>query len=170
MEMQWKELADIIREDIIENGWKEEIQSFSQTYCNTDLDASLLLLETYGFVQADDIRYRKTVDAVYKNLMHNGLMFRYNNQDDFGTPTSAFTICTFWMVRALFITGKRQEAQQLFDELIGYSNHLGLCSEDLDFETKNQLGNFPQAYSHLALINTALLFTDELELSRFIKP
>jgi len=170
MELQWKTVADTIREDIFEHGWKEEIQSFSQTYCNLELDSSLLLLETYGFIQANDFRYRKTVEAVYKNLQHNGLMFRYKNTDDFGVPTSAFTICTFWMIQALYVTGNREEALRLFKEIIGYSNHVGLFSEDLDFETKSQLGNFPQAYSHLAFINTAILFTEELELSRFIKP
>jgi len=97
-------------------------------------------------------------------------MFRYNILDDFGFPTSAFTICSFWMVRALFVIGKQVEAKKLFDELITYSNSLGLFSEDLDFETKSQLGNFPQAYSHLALINTAKLFAEEVEFSRFIRP
>ncbi len=97
-------------------------------------------------------------------------MFRYNKCDDFGLPTSAFTICTFWMIRGLYIIGRKNEAQTIFEELISYSNHLGLFSEDLDFETKSQLGNFPQAYSQLALINTALLFSEEIELSRFIRP
>ncbi|MDD3907323.1 MAG: glycoside hydrolase family 15 protein, partial [Bacteroidales bacterium] len=92
------------------------------------------------------------------------------NSDDFGKPTSAFTICTFWMVRALFVTNRKEEAYKLFQKLLSYSNHLKLFSEDLDFDSKEQLGNFPQAYSHLALINTALLFGEELELSKFIKP
>jgi alpha,alpha-trehalase len=74
------------------------------------------------------------------------------------------------LVKALFATGRTEQAKQLFDTLLGYSNHLGLFSEDLDFETKEQLGNFPQAYSHLALINSALLFTEEIQTSRFIRP
>lgn len=167
---EWVKEADAIKNDVFTNGWKEKIQSFSQTYSNTDLDSSLLLMETYGFISPDDERYKKTVEAVYTCLNYKGLMFRYNNTDDFGIPTSAFTICTFWMVRALYVIGKRKEAWDLFNELIQYSNHLGLFSEDLDFETKSQLGNFPQAYSHLALINTALLFTDEIEVSKFIRP
>jgi len=167
---KWQEVADAIKADVFTNGWKEDIQSFSQTYENNDLDSSLLLMEAYGFISAEDERYRKTVEAVYRSLSYKGLMYRYNNIDDFGVPTSAFTICTFWMVRALFVVGRQDEARQLFDELISYSNNLGLFSEDLDFETKSQLGNFPQAYSHLALINTALLFADEQEISRFIKP
>ncbi|HEY5570822.1 MAG TPA: glycoside hydrolase family 15 protein [Bacteroidales bacterium] len=167
---KWLAVADTIRQDVMEHGWKEEIGSFSQTYCNTEVDASLLLMEVYGFISPEDERFKMTVNAIMKGLMHEGLLYRYRNMDDFGTPTSAFTICTFWMVRALFVTGRKEEALKLFDELITYSNHLGLFSEDLDFATKSQLGNFPQAYSHLALINTALLFADEVERSKFIKP
>jgi GH15 family glucan-1,4-alpha-glucosidase len=168
--IKWLEVADAIKSDVMSKGWKEDIQSFTQTYENNDLDSSLLLLETYGFISADDEKYRKTVEVIYKNLNYKGLMFRYNHPDDFGIPTSAFTICSFWMVRALFVTGRQEEARKLFNELISYSNNLGLFSEDLDFETKSQLGNFPQAYSHLALINTAKLFADEVEVSKFIKP
>ena len=167
---KWLSVADTIKDDVLTKGWKEEIQSFSQTYENTELDSSLLLMEAYGFITPEDERYRKTVEAVYKKLKYKGLMFRYNNPDDFGVPTSAFTICTFWMIRALFVIDRQEEARLMFDEMISYSNNLGLFSEDLDFETKSQLGNFPQAYSHLALINTARLFADEVEFSRFIKP
>lgn len=167
---RWREIADEIKENVFQYGWNEEIGSFTQTYNNKEMDSSLLLMEEYGFIAADDERYIKTVDRVYKDLNNNGLMYRYTQEDDFGKPTSAFTICTFWMVRALFVVGRKEEAQMMFDSLIGYSNHLGLFSEDLNFETKRQLGNFPQAYSHLALINTALLFSDREEISRFIRP
>lgn len=158
---RWSDEAARIKEDVMKNGWKEEIQSFSQAYGNLNLDASLLLMEPYGFLDADDVRYHKTVKAIRKSLLYKGLMYRYNTPDDFGTPSSAFTICTFWLIRALFVIGEKDEARTLFDELLHYSNHLGLFSEDLNFETKEQLGNFPQAYSHLALVNTALLFTEE---------
>ena len=167
---QWHEVSKAIKEDVLMKGWKEEIQSFSQTYENTELDSSLLLMEAYGFITPEDERYRKTVEAVYSSLRYKGLMFRYNNSDDFGVPTSAFTICTFWMIRALFVIDRQEEARVMFDEMISYSNNLGLFSEDLDFETKSQLGNFPQAYSHLALINTARLFADAADFSRFIMP
>ena len=160
-EKRWRQEAGLIRRDVLERGWKEELQSFSQTYDNTALDASLLLMEPYGFLDADDIRYHKTVKAVKAALMHNGLMYRYNSEDDFGMPSSAFTICTFWLVRALFVTGEKAEARCLFDEVLRYGNHVGLMSEDLDFDTKEQLGNFPQAYSHLSLVNTAILFAEE---------
>jgi len=166
----WETEAKKIREDVLTNGWNEKLQSFTQTYCNTDLDSSLLLMEFYGFIEGSDEKYIRTVETIAQNLRYKGLYFRYNNVDDFGIPTSAFTICTFWMVRALYAIGKTADAKILFEELLQYSNHLGLFSEDLNFETKEQLGNFPQAYSHLALINSALLFTEDVQTSRFIRP
>ena len=167
---KWAIEADIIRQNILEFGWKENLQSFSQTYENEELDASLLLMLKYDFLPADDERYVKTVKKIKKDLVHKGLMFRYKNHDDFGIPKSAFTICTFWLIQSMHAIGEKEEALELFKQLLSYSNHLGLFSEDLDFETKRQLGNFPQAYSHLALINTALLFADEIDISRFIRP
>ena len=112
----------------------------------------------------------KTVKAIRENLYHEGLMYRYKAADDFGVPSSSFTICTFWLVEALFMIGERDEAKEIFEKMISYSNHVGLYSEDLDFKTKRQLGNFPQAYSHLAFINTAVLFSEEKQLSKFIRP
>jgi len=146
------------------------LQTFTQTYCNSDLDASLLLMAEYGFIDAGDIKYKKTVTAVKNALFYNGLMYRYINADDFGKPTSSFTICTFWLVQALYKTGNTEEAKIIFDNLLACANHLGLFSEDIDFDTKRLLGNFPQAYSHLALINTARLFSEEVYISKFIKP
>lgn len=166
----WREEADRIQADVFARGWKEEIQSFSQAYGNTDLDSSLLLMERYGFIAAGDERYIKTVKAVKQSLFYKGLMFRYKTADDFGTPTSAFTICTFWLIHALFVIGEKEEARTLFNRMLTYSNHLGLMSEDLEFDTKRQLGNFPQAYSHLAMINTAILLSEERPASRFIRP
>lgn len=170
MAERWTVMANEIKEDVFKHGWNEEIESFTQTYANTEMDSSLLLMEEYGFIDAEDPRYIKTVDRVYGELYHQGLMYRYNSVDDFGKPTSAFTICTFWMIRGLYVVGRKEEAQRMFDSLLDFSNHLGLFSEDLDFDTKRQLGNFPQAYSHLALINTALLFSDRIEISGFIRP
>lgn len=167
---RWRAEADKIHEDVMTYGWKEGLESFSQTYDNLYLDSSLLLMEPYGFLQRDDIRYHKTVKAVKAALLHRGLMYRYNSRDDFGLPSSAFTICTFWLIRALFVIGEKDEARCLFDEVLRYSNHLGLFSEDIDFDTKEQLGNFPQAYSHLALVNTATLFAEEERRLLFLRP
>ncbi len=168
--LRWQTEADRIREDVMEHGWKPEIGSFSQAYDNWELDSSLLLMERYGFIAPTDDRFRQTVKAVQKALYYKGLMYRYTAHDDFGAPSSAFTICTFWLIRALFMIGEKEEARKIFDRVITYSNHVGLFSEDLDFETKTLLGNLPQAYSHLALVNTALLFSEVLPVSQYKRP
>lgn len=167
---RWEKEAELIHSDVLEKGWKKEIESFSQTYDNLEFDSSLLLMEKYGFLSPHDPRYRKTVKAIQKALYHKGLMYRYTAHDDFGRPSTAFTICTFWLIRALYVIGNTKEAQAIFNRIITYSNHVGLFSEDLDFNTKQLLGNFPQAYSHLALINSALLFAQELPASKFLIP
>ncbi|MDR3061790.1 MAG: glycoside hydrolase family 15 protein [Dysgonamonadaceae bacterium] len=171
-EMAWRKEADNIREDILAYGWNEELESFTQAYDNCDMDSSLLLMEQYGFIEANDEKYIKTVHKIKEELFYNGLVYRYKADDDFGIPSSSFTICTFWLVRALYVIGEEQEALNIFNQLLSYSNHLGLFSEDLDFETKRQLGNFPQAYSHLALINAASLFAlaEEKKVLKFVKP
>ncbi|PRX51923.1 glycoside hydrolase family 15 protein [Salegentibacter salegens] len=155
----WKSLRAEIYNDIYNNGWNEEVQAYTQYYGSKDLDASTLLMEQYGFIEAKDPRFVSTVHATERELCKDGLMYRYKNKDDFGEPTSSFTICTFWLIDSLFKVGEKKKAKQMFDQLLSYSNHLGLFSEDIDFETKRLLGNFPQAYSHLALIETAANFS-----------
>lgn len=156
---KWKALRDEIYQDIYQNGWNEDKQAYTQYYGSSDLDASTLLMESYGFIEADDPRFISTVKATEEELCEDGLMYRYKNNDDFGKPTSSFTICTFWLIDSLYKIGKTKKAKKLFDQLLSYSNHLGLFSEDIDFKTKRLLGNFPQAYSHLALIETAANFS-----------
>ena len=155
---KWENLREEIHSDIMQNAWNEQRQSFMQSYNSTHLDASVLLMEYYGFIKARDPKYVKTVKAIEKELMHEGLLFRYKNKDDFGTPSSSFTVCTFWFINSLYKIGEREKSKILFDKLLSYSNHLGLFSEDIDFKTKRLLGNFPQAYSHLALIDNAMNF------------
>jgi GH15 family glucan-1,4-alpha-glucosidase len=157
---KWTPLAQAIEEDILNNAWNDEVQAFTQSYGSKDLDASVLLMENYGFVNAKDPRFVKTVHAIERELCYEGLMYRYKNEDDFGLPSSSFTICTFWFINSLNKIGERDKAMAMFDTLLSYSNHLGLFSEDIDFSSKRLLGNFPQAYSHLALIETALNFSD----------
>jgi GH15 family glucan-1,4-alpha-glucosidase len=166
----WRGIADDIKDDVLNKGWNKQLQTFTQTYSNSELDASLLLMAEYGFISADDPKYQKTVVAVKNALFQNGLIYRYKSPDDFGKPTTSFTICTFWLVQALFRIGMRDEAKIIFENLLACGNHVGLFSEDIDFSTKRLLGNFPQAYSHLALINTAILFSEEKFTSKFIKP
>jgi GH15 family glucan-1,4-alpha-glucosidase len=169
-EETWRGLANEIKEDVLSKGWNNELQTFTQTYGNSELDASLLLMAEYGFMPADDLKYQKTVLAVKKALFHNGLVYRYLSPDGFGKPKSSFTICTFWLIQALFRIGMKDEAKNMFEELLACGNHLGLFSEDIDFTSKRLLGNFPQAYSHLALINTATMFSQEKFMAKFIRP
>jgi GH15 family glucan-1,4-alpha-glucosidase len=166
----WRGIADDIKNDVLNKGWNKQLHTFTQTYSNSELDASLLLMAEYGFISADDPKYQKTVMAVKNELFQNGLIYRYKNTDDFGKPTSSFTICSFWLVQGLFRIGMKDEAKSIFENLLTCGNHVGLFSEDIDFSTKRLLGNFPQAYSHLALINTAILFSEEKFTSKFIKP
>ena len=157
---KWESLREGIHSDIMENAWNEEKQAFTQSYQSEHLDASVLLMEYYGFIEGKDPKYVKTVKAIEKELMHEGLLYRYKNEDDFGLPSSSFTVCTFWFINSLYKIGEGDNAKALFDKLLGYSNHLGLFSEDIDFNSKRLLGNFPQAYSHLALIDNALNFNE----------
>ena len=156
---KWKVLEQEIRQDIYAKAWNEEKQSFTQSYGSPDLDASILLMESYGFIEARDPKFMSTVKAIEKELSNEGLMYRYKNEDDFGLPSSSFTICTFWFINSLFKIGEEEKAIKHFEKLLSYSNHLGLFSEDIDFKTKRLLGNFPQAYSHLALIECAINFS-----------
>lgn len=155
----WRPLEEEIRKDIMDHAWNEEKQAFTQSYGSKHMDASVLLMESYGFIEAKDPKYISTVLAVEKDLSSNGLMYRYKNEDDFGEPSSSFTICTFWFINSLFKIGQEEKALKHFEQLLSYSNHLGLFSEDIDFKTKRLLGNFPQAYSHLALIECAINFS-----------
>jgi alpha,alpha-trehalase len=153
---KWEPLAEAIKKDITEHAWNEKVQSFTQSYGSEDLDTSVLLMENYGFIEAKDPKYIATVKAIERDLSNDGLLYRYKNKDDFGLPSSSFTICTFWFINSLYKIGETKKAKKMFKQLLTYSNHLGLFSEDIDFETKRLLGNFPQAYSHLALVETAI--------------
>ncbi|MGB5509022.1 glycoside hydrolase family 15 protein [Robiginitalea sp.] len=156
---KWLPLESEIREEILDKAWNEQTNAFTQSYGSAYLDASVLLMEPYGFIDALDPRYVATVKAIERELSQEGLLFRYKNEDDFGLPTSSFTICTFWFINSLFRIGEEERSREWFDRVLSYSNHLGLFSEDIDFKTKRLLGNFPQAYSHLALIECALNFS-----------
>ena len=159
---KWVNLRTEIHKDIYDNAWNDEVNAYTQSYGSKDLDASTLLMESYGFIEAKDSRFISTVEATERELCNDGLMYRYKNKDDFGLPSSSFTICTFWMINSLYKIGEHKKAKAYFDQLLTYSNHLGLFSEDIDFKSKRLLGNFPQAYSHLALIETAINFSGGL--------
>ena len=156
---RWTQLEQEIKKDIHDHAWNAEVNAFTQSYGSKDLDASVLLMESYGFIHAKEPKFVSTVKAIERELSNDGLLYRYKNEDDFGLPSSSFTICTFWFINSLFKIGEEEKAMAHFDRLLSYSNHLGLFSEDIDFKTKRLLGNFPQAYSHLALIECAINFS-----------
>lgn len=160
---KFRPLRDEIHADVLEKGWNEKKQSFTQSYGVDDLDSSNLLMADYGFIDPMDPKFVSTVNQSDRELCRGGLMYRYKNCDDFGEPSSAFTVCSFWMVKALARTGNREEARKRFEQLLSYANPKGLYGEDLDFETKRHLGNFPQAYSHLALIDCALELAEDCD-------
>ena len=171
----WQKLADTVKDDIFTKGWNDETGAFVQYYGSKDLDASNLLMEEYGLIEADDPRYVSTVLKTREHLMRNGFVFRYINEDDFGIPSASFILCNFWLVNSLYKTGYVKEAEQLFENTLASSNHLGLLSEHIETGSKELLGNFPQAYSHLGLIQSALLLngqeiTFENRVFRFIRP
>jgi GH15 family glucan-1,4-alpha-glucosidase len=136
--------------------WNPEIGALTQVAGGSQLDASLLLAVHLGYLQADDPRAASHVDAIRDSLsVDGGLLRRYSAPDDFGDTRAAFTVCTFWLVEALAMIGRDDEARELFDRLLSLHNGLGLYSEDILPGTLEQSGNFPQTYSHVGLINAA---------------
>lgn len=172
---EWGVLAETIREDILTNGWNEKVGSFVQYYGSEEIDASNLLMEEFGLLDAADPRYVSTVLKTKEKLTKNGFVFRYIHEDDFGKPTGSFILCNFWLVNSLYKTGFEKEARELFEHTIVSANHLGLLSEHIHTETGELLGNFPQAYSHLGLIQSALVLNGkemffDSDIFRYIKP
>ncbi len=154
----WRAVRAEIRADVLEKGFDAERGVFVQSYGSKDLDASNLMLPLVGFIQADDPRMRATIEATERELASpQGFVYRYRGLDDgLAGNEGTFTICTFWLADDLIALGELEKARALFDKLRGYANDLGLFSEEIDAHTGEMLGNFPQAFSHLAFINTAV--------------
>ena len=151
----WQETADRIHAVICANAWDENQQTFTESFGRPELDASMLLLNHLGFLEADDPRFLSTVTAIETQLRRGDHLFRYGVADDFGEPENAFNICTFWYIDALAATGRTEEARDLFEKMLACRNNLGLLSEDLDPQTGELWGNFPQTYSMVGIINAA---------------
>jgi GH15 family glucan-1,4-alpha-glucosidase len=152
----WRERADHIHSEITAQAWDEKQQSFTESFGGTDMDASLLTLHDLGFIRADDPRFVTTVECIGRALKRGDHMFRYIAADDFGAPENAFNICTFWYIEALAAIGRRDEARDLFENMLALRNPLGLLSEDIDPDTHTLWGNFPQTYSMAGIINAAV--------------
>jgi GH15 family glucan-1,4-alpha-glucosidase len=159
----WKKSAETIREETLIRAWNADRNSFAESLGGADVDASLLLLPELGFVEATDPRFLGTLAAIEKELKHDRNIFRYSAPDDFGVPTTAFNICTFWYIDALAATGRRDEARAMFEELLSRRNHAGLLSEDVDPATGELWGNFPQTYSMVGIIVSAMRLSKSWE-------
>ena len=152
----WRDEAGRIRAFVDAHGWSAELGTFVATAGGRELDASLLLLTEFNFVAADDPRYVATVNAIERDLMRGGFLFRYVEADDFGAPRNAFVVCSFWLVDALAAIGRRDDARALFERLLACRNRHGLLAEHIDPATGEAWGNFVQTYSMVGLINSAI--------------
>ena len=157
------ETRNEMKVDVLEKGCDPVTRTLTQSYGEVSMDAANLLAQQYGFLSHKDPIYINTVLKSFEELCEDGLMYRYKTPDDFGVPQSSFTICTFWMIKSLYLIGREKQAVEMFDQVLHHSNHVGLFSEDIDFSSKRLLGNFPQGYSHIALIDTALTLSESPE-------
>lgn len=159
----WQERATAIRNKILKEAWSEKRQSFVESFGGETLDASVLLMGEVGFLPPDDPRFAKTVEALSTGLGRGPFMLRYEEADDFGAPEVGFNVCAFWRLDALARIGRTGEAREHFQDLLGARNHLGLMSEDSDFNTRQAWGNFPQTYSMVGIINGAMRLSKRWE-------
>jgi GH15 family glucan-1,4-alpha-glucosidase len=155
---RWRRVRDEIHRQVCQQGFDAARGSFVRAYGSKSLDASLLLLPAIGFLPPEDPRIQGTIRAIERDLVVDGFVRRYNTlENDDGLPPGegAFLACSFWLADAYVMSGRHREARKLFDRLVGLCNDIGLLSEEYDAAERRLVGNFPQAFSHVALINTA---------------
>jgi GH15 family glucan-1,4-alpha-glucosidase len=159
---RWRSVRDAIHAQVCDEGFNRKRNTFVQSYGSKHLDASLLLIPQVGFLPPDDRRVRGTVEAIERELLVDGLVLRYSTETDVDIlppGEGAFLPCSFWLADAFALTGRREEAEALFERLLALRNDVGLLSEEYDPLGRRMLGNFPQALSHMALVNTARLLS-----------
>jgi len=152
----WSDHAQTIHRVICESAWNDKLGSFASTFGGDRLDASLLLMVELQFLKGDDPRFIGTVAAIEAHLRRGDFLLRYDEEDDFGLPETAFLVCTLWWILALAQMGQKDRARELFTKVLEHRNHLGLLAEDVASETGEQWGNFPQTYSMVGLIQCAM--------------
>jgi GH15 family glucan-1,4-alpha-glucosidase len=166
--VRWRKIRDQIHADVCERGYNARKKAFTQFYGSDDFDASLLIMPLTGFLPISDERIRWTVEAIERELMRDGFVLRYRPQETRvdGLPggEGVFLPCSFWLANCWHLLGRKKEARELFERLLDVRNDVGLLSEEYDPREKRQLGNFPQAFSHVALIRCARILGDEEEL------
>ncbi|MFN2474852.1 MAG: glycoside hydrolase family 15 protein [Chthoniobacterales bacterium] len=156
---RWREVRDKIHAQVCERGYNAKRKAFTQYYGSDELDASVLMMAHTGFLPPGDERFRNTVEAIERDLMEDGFVLRYRpekqNVDGLPGTEGAFLLCSFWLADCLHLIGRKADARTLFERLLALRNDVGLLAEEYDPRAKRMLGNFPQAFSHVALINTA---------------
>ena len=154
----WRALRTKIHDEVCREGFNSEIGAFVQSYGSKELDASVLLIPLVGFLPPNDPRVRSTVEAIERHLMADGFVLRYDpgaSSDGLPGSEGAFLACSFWLADNLVLAGRRDDARRLFQRLLALRNDVGLLSEEYDPRAKRLVGNFPQAFSHITLVNTA---------------
>jgi GH15 family glucan-1,4-alpha-glucosidase len=152
----WTTTREQIRAAIFERGWSEQAEAFTQSFDSDDLDASALMMPIVGFLPATDPRMRSTIDAIAERLTDaHGLVYRYRATDGLAGEEGTFLLCTFWLAQAQALAGEVERARKTFEQAIAYANDVGLLAEEVDPATGELLGNFPQAFSHIGLVNAA---------------
>lgn len=152
----WRREREAIRRAVLAEGFDPEVGAFVQSFGSKTLDASNLLIPLVEFLPFDDPRVQGTIDRTMEGLMENGFVYRYLADDGLPGGEGVFGLCTFWLVSALALSGRLEEAREIFDRMAEHSNHLGLFAEELDPRTGAFLGNFPQAFTHIGFINSSL--------------
>lgn len=164
---RWRKIRDNIHQQVCKRGYNPKKKAFTQYYGSDQSDASILMMPLVGFLPATDERVRNTIQAVQRELVQDGFVLRYRPEKDQvdGLPGSegAFLPCSFWLADCLHLIGRTDEARELFERLLALRNDLGLLSEEYDPKAHRQLGNFPQAFSHVALVNSAQILDEEPE-------
>lgn len=163
---KWEQVRDTVRDEVLSKGFNAEINSFTQHYNTTEVDASLLVMPITGFIEADDPRFVGTVERIESELMREGLVLRYRTSsgaDGLDGDEHPFLICNFWLVRAYAAMGRLDDATELFERLLSLRNDVGLLAEEYDVERGRQMGNFPQAFSHLGLVQAAIALNNARE-------
>ena len=156
---RWRQIRQQIHDEVCREGFNPELNAFVQYYGSEDLDASLLMVPLVGFLPPDDPRVTGTVEAIRRELRQDGFVARYPTHpgvDGLPPGEGAFLACSFWMADCLAMLGRHDEARGQFERLLGLCNDVGLLSEEYDPRVKRLVGNFPQAFSHVGLVNTAL--------------
>jgi len=162
---RWQTERDAVYDQVMAKGWSEEQQAFVQHYGSDVLDSSLLRMSTVGFLSPEDPIWASSLDAIERKLVSDSLVYRYDPEaspDGLRGSEGTFSLCTFMYVDALVRAGRTDQARLVYEKMMGYANHLGLYSEEVD-PTGRQLGNFPQAFTHLALIDATLTLDKALD-------